>query len=171
VTLRANQKCLGDQDIRLVSWCMSPLGLSGRVGSMLFHRGILLVDGCTKPGGEPIGFFGRNRAGHARRLCYRCVWQVPARRSLRRVGALTMRCARESYWVGKSPPGALTSSGSCRAWASRRGVSSMSETVDSLTVYCRDNKRVCRFRRLGSSFGKCCRRKDGLWMPGNRQCR
>ena len=25
----------------------------------------------------------------------------------------------------------------------RRGVSTMSEAVDSLTVYCRDNKRVC----------------------------
>jgi hypothetical protein len=45
--------------------------------------------------------------------------------------------------IGKCTPGALTSTGSCRAWASRRGVSTMSETVDTLTVYCRDDERVC----------------------------
>jgi hypothetical protein len=32
---------------------------------------------------------GMGEIGHARRLRFRCVWQVPARRSVRRVGALT----------------------------------------------------------------------------------
>src|SRR5215813_15016568 len=70
--------------------------------------------------------------------------------------------------IGKRIPGTLTSAGVCRAWASRWGLSTMSENVDSLTVYCRDDKRVCPLPKAWQQLWEMLpekRRTVDAWEP------
>jgi hypothetical protein len=70
--------------------------------------------------------------------------------------------------IGQCPPGALTSSGVLPRVGFRAGVSTMSETVDSLTMYCRDNKRVCPLPKAWQQLWEMLpekRRAVDAWEP------